>query len=364
MKTIQQALLALLFIMCTNAFAAPYSGVANVYDPVGNPFPIFFNVPISGDIDIATDLMTLDPPPIFLGTPLLIDDVSFFDPGSYAVIDSLGDTQSIEVGPGQVGALMDLQWGAVTFPVVMVWDVIVPIGGGIGLFLIADSDGDGIPGQAIINGPFPGISFTFDRFGAAVGPPQPGIVLRLLLPGGATQECAETGGSTVTVTALAQPLGGAVLDRVEWAVDGNGAGTGISISPFLDLGAHTIDATAYTTTGESDSDSVDVTVRDTTRPVFTASFVDAHSGEVLTEVSGPRAHFVTVSLDADDVCDPAPVSSGTLTPVFAVEDGDTIKIQGNNNAVDLPVSAIELRAHTLDASGNGASTFAVLPVTD
>jgi len=107
---------------------------------------------------------------------------------------------------------------------------------------------------------------------------------------------------------------------------------------------------------------VTVEVRDTTRPDLEVAFLN-RDGEPITSIDA--GNRVTTHIVATDVCDSDPVTEGAAVPVFAVSDGDTIRIQrGNTNTVKLPTTAIELSANAADASGNNATGMAVLSITD
>ncbi len=239
----------------------------------------------------------------------------------------------------------------------MVWDVTSSPSGG--LYTTVDSDGDGIPGHAFVSGPFVGVSVYYDFL---VGDPPPGVNVSINVNGGLLQECSETGGSTVDLTAAVNLVGGAILGNIDWDIDGSSAGSGTTISPFLALGSHTIDVTATTTTGETDTSSITVTVHDTSPPDLAVGFVDQNGNSVTSASSGTH---LSASIVATDVCDPAPATSGAAVPVFEISDGDSIKLQsGKINTVELPTTAIELSATASDASGNTSSGMAVLSITD
>ena len=130
----------------------------------------------------------------------------------------------------------------------------------------------------------------------------------------------------------------------------------------MTLGSHTVEVLASTTTGQSDTDSVAVEVRDTISPDLEVAFLN-RDGEQITAIDA--GNRVTTRIAATDVCDPDPVTEGAAVPVFAVSDGDTIRIQGGKtNTVKLPTTAIELSATTADTSGNNATGMAVLLITD
>ena len=222
-----------------------------------------------------------------------------------------------------------------------------------------DSDGDGVTGHAFFSGPFPGFNMSYDFI---IGDPPPGISVSIGIEGGTTQECSETGGSMVSLSATIDVVGGAEPGSIEWFVDGESTGTGETASPFLALGSHTVEALASSITGETGTDSITVLVQDTTPPDLDVAFIN-QAGEPITTTSAGT--HVTARILSSDICDPDPVAEGAASPVFAVNDGDPIKIQsGKINTVELPTTAIELSASTTDASGNRNSGMAVLSIID
>lgn len=192
------------------------------------------------------------------------------------------------------------------------------------------------------------------------GIPQP--TLSLSVAGGSTQECSVTGGSNVAINVDSTIPPGDALDSIIWLVDGSEVMGGNTINEFLSLGSHTIDATLTTTTGLTASDSIDVLVKDTTKPVLSLGFTDSLTGESITSILHSRVHFVAINLIANDACDAEPVSRGALIPLMEVVNNDVIKIFGNTGEVEMPITAIQLTGTASDANGNGISGQAVLSV--
>jgi hypothetical protein len=277
--------------------------------------------------------------------------------GTYTRSDGGSGEITATVSPGQLGAYMELEWSFNTFRTFMVWDVVESADGGS--YTTVDSDDDGIPGHALVAGPFVGITLIYDFI---VGTPPPDIEVTINTEGGSIQECSETGGSTVSLNAAVNLVGGAEVGSIEWYVDGESAGSGETITPYLTLGDHTVDVLATAVIGESDTDSVTVTVRDTTPPKLTVAFLNQAGLPINEVVAGT---YVTAQISPNDICDPTPVSGGSAVPVFEVVDGDTIKIQsGKISTVELPTTAIELSGSATDASGNTTTGMAVLSIID
>lgn len=181
------------------------------------------------------------------------------------------------------------------------------------------------------------------------------VILNLDVNGGGIQECAEIGGTSVTVIPTVNLGGGAIFDSISYIVNGNSqpSNEDNSLTILLPLGGHNIEATVLTTTGESATDSISVEVRDTQPPTAIAAFLDKHGNEIATSEQG----IVAIDLRAEDVCDAAPVITGSVKPVMDVNDGDTFRVRRNLGKAVLPTSAVELSATAEDAHGNTSSIF-------
>jgi len=188
------------------------------------------------------------------------------------------------------------------------------------------------------------------------GPQIPRASVRITPQGGATQECSETGGSSVTYVATIELFNGAELSTVEWLIDGEVVNLGpeTSITAFSSLGSHSVEAIATLVTGQTSNDTTTVEVKDTQRPSLTAAFVDARTHTTITEITDNEKHFVEVQLIAEDICDSTPTSSGTITPVFPVQNTDIIGVRGRKGQINFPSTALNLRGSARDASGNSS----------
>jgi len=191
--------------------------------------------------------------------------------------------------------------------------------------------------------------------------PVPTLIVSINVNGGTSQECASIGGNTVSASADVQLLNGAVLQSIQWNVDGQDVATGASISQYLTLGSHTVMATATGVSGAVDSESVNVTIVDTTAPSVTADFIDSRSGSVITTIDTKNTSFVAVSMMASDICDAGPAVSGVGG--FALADGDLLKIQGNLDKVELTTSTLKMSVDANDASGNSSHLEKTLTIT-
>jgi hypothetical protein len=413
------ALAALLSIGPTQAAQIPYTSPVS---STGNNFTIIApgNSLVGGTNDVVFDWdgtlntsvagavsnATLTSDEAFFNLLWHAHDVTLYAPGTYTIYDGcpagnpgcgIGNAVTFTVGASQIGAHMLIDWSvARDIDVINVWNMNLswaaenptnpfytgpdngtscsPSSGDTcvidGLpntaatvfgLISTDANGDGTAGLPMTDGPFIDISANFNL---QIGPPTPGIAVSIDITGGTTQECTETGGSTVAISADVTLTGGAELASVAWTIDDASAGSGDAITPFLGLGSHTIQALATTTTGESDTASVVVTVADTTPPTVDPHFLDSRTGEPIDSITGNQTQFVTISFGAGDVCDPEVQAQGTVTPTFGVNDGDTIKIKGNDPTVDLPTTVLELSVVATDTSGNTGAGQVILSISN
>jgi hypothetical protein len=191
---------------------------------------------------------------------------------------------------------------------------------------------------------------------------QPRIEVGITVPDGAQQECSLTNGSFVSLSAGVRLFNGAELANISWFIDGEPAGSGEDINPFLSLGEHAVSAIAETTTGQVSTADTTVQVIDTVAPVVDAAFIDSKSGEPISSIDTDNAQYVMASLEATDVCDPDPVIVGTGG--FDLSDGDILKIKGNLNSVMLTTNSLVLRATATDSSGNSTNAEYTLTITE
>jgi hypothetical protein len=126
----------------------------------------------------------------------------------------------------------------------------------------------------------------------------------------------------------------------DWTIDGNAAGSGISITPFLSLGSHLISITATGVSGIYATASATVNVIDTVKPGLSIELIDTRSGQAVTLVDGSGVGFIEVHLYGTDACDSDFDVAGAGKPVYVVIDGEVIKIQGNCQNVTLPTTAL------------------------
>lgn len=326
------------------------SGTAVMYDPIGTAIGV--PTPITGSYDDSAMQVTIDPW-MFFGN-LVFSEIDILEPGTH-VRPGAG---TITVNTGQLGGFIQTDWAAnVDLPALIAWDVTSYPGGMH--FEPVDSDGDGVPGHAMISGPFPGFSIVYEF---DVGEPAPGVDVSLTVTGGMQQECDVLGGKTVSMAAQVDLDGGAVLGSIDWTLDGEAAGMGSSIAPFMTLGSHVVTVTATTTDGLYDTAETVVNVADTTRPDLSIEFLDTRTGQPVSAVNGAGVSFIEVRLNASDVCDGTVDVLGVAKPVYAIMGGEVIKIRGRTQDVDMPTTAIEVSATATDDSGNKQVDQSILPI--
>lgn len=176
--------------------------------------------------------------------------------------------------------------------------------------------------------------------------------------GGALQECTSHDGARVTASANIYMPPGDTLASVEWTLNGDPIGSGEQISQNLALGSSTLAAQLLTQSGATASATSSVTVRDTQAPAINAAFVDARTGEPVTQVN--RNSRLRIQARAEDVCDPAPAVQAVIGA--PVSDGGVVDIQVKRDHVSLSVPQMQLSVTARDASNNTASGAAGLSV--
>ena len=178
-------------------------------------------------------------------------------------------------------------------------------------------------------------------------------------------ECASPEGTTVTLDGSGSSDPGGNPLTYDWRdEDGNQVGTTAVVDVVLPLGTFTFTLTVDNGQGGTDSDSVDVTVQDTTPPALDGL---AASPDLLWP---PNHKMVPVALSATavDACDPAPV-----VQIVGVTSSEPVTGPGDETAPDWMITgplSVDLRAERLgqgegrvytieveaaDASGNAAT---------
>ncbi|MCK4709003.1 MAG: hypothetical protein KAU21_10340, partial [Gammaproteobacteria bacterium] len=104
----------------------------------------------------------------------------------------------------------------------------------------------------------------------------------------------------------------------------------------------------------SATDSENIHVKDTTKPVITAKLLDTRTGETVTEVESGNP--VEILMKATDICDPNPVISGTGGFTVEPDDRFTAIKRHNGETAETTVSTqtdnISFSIIAKDSSGN------------
>ena len=178
--------------------------------------------------------------------------------------------------------------------------------------------------------------------------------------GGTTQECMSTGGAVVEVSSQTVLPDGDAIASITWTVNGVVAGTGQTVDADLVLGANTITADLLTTAGRTASDTVTVSVSDTTPPAIAAGFYDEQTGEPVAQVS--HSDRVVIHYSAVDVCDADPVIDAMAGT--AVDDGQLFNLTTSGKLIAREVESMDLLVKAMDASGNKAVQDMTLVVAE
>ncbi|MDH5389208.1 MAG: DUF5011 domain-containing protein [Gammaproteobacteria bacterium] len=141
------------------------SGVFNVYDPTGTSFAT--DTTIVASIVYPGSGSTIASPTPFFGLLWKAHDINTYRNGTYTIDTVEGGSYTFTVGVGQIGVHMLIDWGVTTnMDVVNVWDV--ASASGVVSYTSTDWDADGVLGGALIEGPFIGMSISFDLAGGAL----------------------------------------------------------------------------------------------------------------------------------------------------------------------------------------------------
>lgn len=200
---------------------------------------------------------------------------------------------------------------------------------------------------------------------ATEGGPIPRVTVGIAAQGGTPQECTGVDGSTITFLADVALFNGGQLSTLEWVFDGESVsvGTEPSLAMPVSLGSHSMDVVATLITGQTDTDSQSISIKDTQPPELMLGFIDRHTGQSITEIADNQTHRVEIQLEAKDACDPNPVTNANVVPVFAVEDGDVIKVKGKKGKVIMPTTALSLTGTATDATGHSKTGNTTLLIT-
>lgn len=343
--------LLLLLLLSNTSFAQIVAGYSKAYDPAGMQI---FNAPTNADIDLNAGTMTIDPV-IFFGQQVNVTSIELLGQGSHT--RPIG---TVNVGPDQLGAYMIINWAVSEFRLFMVWDMLTD---GINISLTpTDSDGDGIPGHALIEGPFPGFTFVYEFLSPDLLPP--GIEVTMNIVNGTSyRQCDTHGGSQVTMAADITLKGEAELGSILWYLnDVEVASNEEQVDLIIPVGSHTVRVDVSTLTGQTDTASMNLVVNDNTAPDVEIVFTDKRSGAIVTEIEGNQRHFIIPHITTTDICDPNPTSHAVASAVNEITEDTVININAKRSDVYIPATGVEVRVTAADENGNSKTESAILPI--
>ena len=336
-------ILALAVVLTHSAYAQPLDGSLQITGGF-----IGSSATMTGNIDTPAGTLQIDPSTIW-GAPATFLAQELLGPGTFTRTHNTTTggaiTRTGTIPPGKTGAYFVIASNGNEYQIFNAWNVSAnELNYSVYNITANKVIGGTLDGKRLVT------SFTIPA------PPAPALSLTTDVVGGIYQECNETGGTTITVHSTVEASGGAVLDRIEWWLDGTYQGNGTSKSLFIPLGVASVEAIAYATDGVTDNSEVfSITIADTLRPLLDIIFINSSGDQVTTAQLGDY----TIRFDVSDVCDPAPVASGSAKPVMEVFDGDTITINSSTDVL-LPTTAVEVTATAVDASGRNTVAQKVL----
>ena len=335
--------ISLFLVLCSYTVYA--DGISGQIRLSGGFFPI--TATITGDISLTGNTLSINPTAL-IGVPYITLSSELLSPGTYTRTHNLSTGGSITrtgtIPSGTLGAYFVISSNSSEYQLFNAWDV------------SGDSQtfsNHAIPGDVWVGGQYNGrrVFYNFE-----IPPAFSEVTIQAL--GGGTYECSETSGATITLDSNPSTGGIAVLERVEWTVDGVLVNQGVSITEYFTLGSHTVEATAVTTIGDTATDTINVTVNDTVSPSIEVVFLNSEGNPVTSAISGEY----TVQYDVNEICDLAPNVNGSASPVMTVLSGDVITVDQSSGDVILPTTAVRVSVRATDFSGNTATDFKILEI--
>ena len=171
------------------------------------------------------------------------------------------------------------------------------------------------------------------------------------LPGAVVQECNSTGGNLINLSTQVDLAGEDQVSHVEWFVNDQLIASGNAIQHFFPLGTQTISVRLTTLAGQEATDSMTVTIRDTTPPLVNADFINRVYDQSLEQLE--FINFLRVVAQATDICDPSPVVQAMYGA--PVKDNDSILVLQYSSFIILDTPLISLNVQATDSAANSAS---------
>lgn len=285
---------------------------------------------------------TISSPTPFFAILWSAHDITTYQNGTYTIDTVEGGTYTFTVGIGQIGVHMLIDWAATTdIDVVNVWNVSDV--GGIPAYTSIDWDGDGVPGAAMIDGPFVGFSANFDLAGPALPPVNNIPVIEL---NGESEVNLQVGDSYSEAGAIA-------VD----AEDGDiSASIGItnSVDTML-VGTYTVTYSVTDSDGNVASISRTVIVAQGEFPVISlngSNPVNAYIGEAYLDAGATASDAEDGDISANIVFDSTAVNTsfaGSYNVLFSVTDSD-----GNTSTASRVVNVITGDIPVLSLTGSSS----------
>ncbi len=338
--------------ICTLMLMSIYAQATELNGKVSIKSPGYFfgsSSAVSASMDVAANTFTMSGFSIYGIDATATTEL--LQPGTYTrsyVLSSTGETitRTGTIPADSIGIYMVISSGTDEYQAFVAWKI-----SGTDTTTLSNIS---LPENKLIGGSLDGAKIAIN-----LESPASSITVTVNVANGNTQECAQTGGTVVTLNATTTLTGIAILDRIDWDLDGTIIAQGASVSPFISLGTHTLTATATTTAGLVNTDTLTLTIQDTTAPSLTISFIDSLGNAVSNAANGD----IQLSFTATDICDQAPaVINGSAIPITNVVDGDVISIDGVTGDVRLPTTGVEVRATSIDASGRTSNARSVLSI--
>lgn len=211
-------------------------------------------------------------------------------------------------------------------------------------------------------GAFTGVPYQLHLEGTVgqAGPPPPTQDISIVLNGGSNQECASTGGNTITANVDITTSDVNDIVSVNWLLNNVSVGSGNSIDTFASLGIHELSVEVTTVDSGTFIRSTPVTIADNTNPNLDILFINQKTGDEITQVSRQFKNTVKIIFNATDICDPELISTGYATQSDFVDNNSTIEIDKGK----LITTAVNVSGYSSDSSNNSTHINATLLIVD
>lgn len=320
------------------------SGVLQIYDVDGTS--LFYDDAITASITYPGSGSSISTPTLFFNTPFFIHDVTTFQNGTHSIDTVEGGFYNFTVGAGQIGVHMLIDWSANTnIDIVVVWDITTSTNAVN--YTSTDWDGDGIPGAAMIDGPFPGMSFSLDLLGSTLPPASniPSITLN-----GASTINLQTGANYIDAGATAADTEDGDLTAsiiTSNNVDTSIAGTYTVNYSVTDSDANTVVATRTVIVTQGNFPVITLNGDSPTTTYINEAYIDA-GATVYDAEDGDITSSLVISNTVDTN------TAGSYTVTYSVTDADA-----NTSIAVRTVNVITGDAPVLSLLGNPVVSISI-----